>query len=177
MITANLLSLPRDQLFKALNDPRVVIHFEKLAEQTVANTETLATSVSDTQQLKDAAFVTLSANAELPNERVLSFGAGVKGEIGAGTVRIGLDRNVPQATGGFSVTLVAAGDSRLGLPPAGNLATQEWASQHVRGLVPAAAGAPGYTPSPPAGFLATYYDTTNNDFYVYNGAWKKVALT
>lgn len=41
----------------------------------------------------------------------------------------------------------------------------------------AAAGAPSGTPSSISGSVPMYYDTTNNKFYVYNGAWKSVALT
>jgi hypothetical protein len=43
--------------------------------------------------------------------------------------------------------------------------------------IPAAAGAPSGTPSAVTGTVAMYYDTTNNNFYIYNGAWKKVLLT
>lgn len=37
-------------------------------------------------------------------------------------------------------------------------------------------GAPTGTPTAKAGMVALIYDDTNNDFYIYNGAWKKVAL-
>jgi hypothetical protein len=42
--------------------------------------------------------------------------------------------------------------------------------------IPAAAGAPTGVPTPIAGYVPMYYDTTNNNFYVYNGAWKKILL-
>jgi hypothetical protein len=42
--------------------------------------------------------------------------------------------------------------------------------------IPAAAGAPSGVPTAVTGKVAMYYDSTNNNFYVYNGAWKKILL-
>lgn len=42
--------------------------------------------------------------------------------------------------------------------------------------IPTSAGAPTGVPTAQAGTVAMEYDTTNNNLYVYNGAWKKVLL-
>ena len=42
--------------------------------------------------------------------------------------------------------------------------------------IPSAGGAPTGTPTAVTGHVPMYYDTTSNQFYVYNGAWKKVTL-
>lgn len=42
--------------------------------------------------------------------------------------------------------------------------------------IPAASGPPSGAPSTIAGTLPMYYDSTNDKFYIYNGAWKSVAL-
>jgi hypothetical protein len=43
--------------------------------------------------------------------------------------------------------------------------------------IPTMSGAPTGTPVAHTGTVPMVYDTTNNHFYIYNGAWKKVALT
>lgn len=42
--------------------------------------------------------------------------------------------------------------------------------------IPSAAGAPTGVPTAIANHVPMYYDTTNERFYVYNGAWKSVTL-
>jgi hypothetical protein len=44
------------------------------------------------------------------------------------------------------------------------------------GYMPTCAGAPTGVPVARSGFVPFVYDTTNNKLWIYNGAWKGVAL-
>ena len=61
---------------------------------------------------------------------------------------------------------------------AGNAVTASGTTTMTDGFfyIPAAAGAPTGVPTAISGRVPMYYDTTNNNFYVYNGGWKKVLL-
>lgn len=60
----------------------------------------------------------------------------------------------------------------------GNMYGKNSATNMTNGFfyIPGAAGAPSGTPTAVSGHVPMYYDTTNNKFYVYNGAWKGVTL-
>lgn len=68
---------------------------------------------------------------------------------------------------------------RMSITADGNVWTRSGLTNMTSGFfyVPAAAGAPTGVPTSISGTVPMYYDTTNNKFYVYNGAWKGVVLT
>lgn len=69
--------------------------------------------------------------------------------------------------------------TRMVIDPGGNISSTSGTTGMTDGFfyIPAAAGAPTGVPTAISGAVPMYYDKTNNDFYVYNGAWKKVTLT
>lgn len=115
--------IDRETLTKTFGNPAMVAAFEDL-QNTVARTESVATAnVEATGKLSDAAFVTLSPNAELPNERVLALGEGLRFVLAPGGVTIVSD--APLVEGGYRVRMTVAGDSDLALPLTGILATRD----------------------------------------------------
>lgn len=80
----------------------------------------------------------------------------------------------------FSTTLdgAASPTSRMVIDNGGNVYPTSGTTAMTSGFfyIPAAAGAPSGVPTAISGRVPMYYDTTNNNFYIYNGAWKKVLL-
>jgi hypothetical protein len=70
--------------------------------------------------------------------------------------------------------LVIRSTGSVNLAPGGTLATN---ARDGFTYIPTCAGVPTGVPSIQTGSVAMVYDTANNSFYIYNGAWKKVSLT
>ena len=115
--------LTREDLRRTFDNPRVAAAFEDL-QNTVAQTDAVVSAnVEATERLNDASFLTLSANTELPNERVLQLGPGLRFALDAGTATIFSD--APQVEGGHALRLVVSGDTELAMPLSGVLATRD----------------------------------------------------
>lgn len=115
--------LNRTEIAAFIPDPRAQRRFD-LMQKTVAGTqEAVEANIGDTQTIREATYITLSANAELPNERVFRWSSGLTTAIDENFITLSLTSAVPRATGGFQVTFVPEGDSSIALPLTGRLAT------------------------------------------------------
>jgi hypothetical protein len=67
---------------------------------------------------------------------------------------------------------------RMTIDNSGNIYSTTGTTAMTSGFfyIPSAAGAPSGVPTAVSGRVPMFYDTTNNNFYIYNGAWKKVLL-
>ena len=157
-MTDRTFFIPRADLSRVFGNPAVVRQFEEL-QQTVATSEEATTaSVDATVALKDASYVTLSANAELSNERVFAVSAGLALDT-ATPGRVTLTSNV-FSDNGWPVELVASGATSVALPATGVLATRAGAetftnktlnAPKLSGLVDAADDAAAATAGVPVG--------------------------
>jgi len=93
--------------------------------------------------------------------------------IGA-TNNYGFYSNIPSGANRYNFYASGTADNYF----SGNTYTASGTTSMTSGFfyIPSAAGAPTGVPTAIAGRVPMYYDTTNNNFYVYNGTWKKVLL-
>lgn len=122
-MTDQTFFISREELAATFRSPRAVKQFEEM-QRRVAETEQRTTAgVGATETLGQATFVTLSPNAELAGEFVLSVGAGLRLVAGEGAVTLYSD--APRVSGGHGLTFVVAGPSEVVMPLGGILATRE----------------------------------------------------
>lgn len=85
---------------------------------------------------------------------------------------------VTSRTDASDYQIYISGGQKVTIDTNGNVYTVAGTTSMTYGFfyIPAAAGAPTGVPTAVSGRLPMYYDSTNNKFYVYNGAWKGVTL-
>jgi hypothetical protein len=117
-----------------------------------------------------SAFQTLGASSTIS----VMQGYFADASLVAATNNYGFYSNIPAGTGRWNFFANGSADNFF----AGNTYTASGTTTMTSGFfhIPAAAGAPTGVPTAVTGRVPMYYDTTNNNFYIYNGAWKKVLL-
>lgn len=115
--------IAREDLLGVGFSPKATRQFEEMQLVQANVADAVSSNVAATEKLADATFITLSANAELPNERVLTLGAGLAFVVSDDEVKIDTTGLV-QASGGHVITFVGAGESEVLVPLTGILATR-----------------------------------------------------
>lgn len=123
-MTERTYFIARAELAQIGLSPKAVRQFEDFQLNQAQTSDTVQAQVEGTEALRDATFVTLSPNAELPNERVLTLGDGLSFVLTEGEVKLETTGLV-RAAGGHEITFVGAGASEVVVPLAGTLATRE----------------------------------------------------
>ena len=114
--------LPRNDLSRIFGGNLALVRqFETLQETVATSAEASTAAVEATGTQRDATYVTLSPNVELPNERVLAVGPGMSLDTGAAG-QVLLSSNL-YSDSGWTVQLNAVGATNLQLPVSGVLAT------------------------------------------------------
>ena len=117
MITREMLG----RWFKG--DHRMIKAMEEQQRTVTASAQGLQTTAQATDRIEAASVIVLASNAAFSNERVLQLGKGLAGADVDGNLTIKTSDVVPTVTGGFRVTMAAAGDSQFLVPFSGTLAT------------------------------------------------------
>jgi hypothetical protein len=158
--------------------------YSVLAKQVVQSSVTVAAYNFASQFSTQAASFTLGSFTHFSAaQQTFTGGSAVTTQIGfsASSGLTGATTNY-----GFYGNIAASGTARYnlfmgGTAPnyfAGNTYTASGTTTMTDGFfyIPTAAGAPTGVPTAISGRVPMYYDSTNNRFYVYNGAWKSVVL-
>ncbi|MEW9855928.1 hypothetical protein [Novosphingobium sp. M1R2S20] len=115
--------LTREEIAKVFPDSRSRQRFDLMQRAVGEAQEAVGANVGETQTLKEATYLTLSANTELTNERIFRWSNGLQLSVDANFATLGLTTEVPRSSGGFRITFVGEGDSTVAVPLNGRLAT------------------------------------------------------
>lgn len=121
-MTDRTFFISREDLSAAFPSQRAVKQFEDMQRRVAETEEATGAGVAATDTLAQGSFVTLSPNAELANEFVLTVGTGLRLVTGEGGVTLYSD--APRVTGGHSLAFVVTGPTSVALPLSGVLATR-----------------------------------------------------
>lgn len=148
----------------------------RAASPTLTGTVTAATITA-------SGLVSSSAGMFVSGNSTPASGQNLELRYSGGGLIIAYDRTAaayqPMLVQGSTITLSIATTPRLQIDANGNVYAGSGATTMTNTFfyIPAAAGVPTGVPTAITGRVPMYYDTTNNNFYIYNGAWKKVLLT
>jgi hypothetical protein len=140
------------------------------ANNTYLSTQTASFILGNLNHYKASLF-SIGAGSSITNQ----YGFLADGSLIGAANNYGFYAGIPAGSGRYNFYAVSTADNYF----AGNTYTASGTTSMTSGFfyIPAAAGAPSGVPTAVAGRVPMYYDTTNNNFYVYNGAWKKVLLS
>jgi hypothetical protein len=129
--------------------------------------------VSSTSDANPIALVSGASNA-------VRLGTSAGAALVQGVTADGSTGYAPLSIGGTSLSFTIGAALAMSIDSNSNIYPVAAASTTMTNgffYIPAAPGAPTGVPSAVGGHVPMYYDATNNQFYIYNAGWKKVALT
>lgn len=103
-----------ERMIRAMEDQQTKVDQSAAGLQTTAQT---------TDKIEAASVLVLAGNNAFTNERVLELGEGLSGVDDGSMLRLSTSDTVPKVTGGFRVSMTAAGESQFLVPLTGTLAT------------------------------------------------------
>lgn len=104
------------------NNVRAQNEFENQSIAVAETQEAQTALAEDTASAREATYVTLSANSDLPNERVFTPGDGLDASADPNRLFVKVDISVARSNG-FNLLFGCTGDTTLALPLTGTLAT------------------------------------------------------
>lgn len=123
------MTIPRDLLAQAFDNPRLIAAFEDQSIAVEQAGNQTGQAVAATDRMEAATVLTLSANEAFVNERVVRPGNGIAFADDGKILTISASIGVPKVNGGQEVVFYVTGRTSLLLPRTGTLATTAGAEE------------------------------------------------